>query len=613
MKIGEYFRVSRKLGITWRMEVMLLALLVMAAAFEGIGIGMLLPIIGFVESAGDISALAAESELWRRMIDVFQFVGLPITLGSLIAVSFGSILLRQAVSYARQIYYLRLREKLIFDACNQGFLRFLEADAAYHDREASGSVVNSLTTELRMAVDAIMSPIQIVSFCVMMVFYICLLMVLTGPVTVAVMVVFGLAIVALKRLLSKTLKTGEQLAEANKDMSAFVVQRLSSPRLVRLSGTEEAELTDLRRLTERQRDSTVHMKTYLARVDILLEPLSIGIGFAMLYLGVKYFAIGIEEIGIFAVVAMMRLLPTVQAVLRSSQTFLAFVGSLTAFERRIDEMLAARENRGGDLQFEGLHDAIRFADVGFHYETVENVPALHALNLTMPAGKMTALVGPSGAGKSTLVDLLPRLRDPSTGTVYFDNEPLRNFSVHSLRAGISYVSQLPVIFNVTVAQHIRYGKPNATDEEIQKAAELAGAADFISRLPGGFDALLGENGVRLSGGQRQRLDFARALVRQAPILIFDEPTSNLDAEAEERFRDVLERIRKETKATIVVVAHRLSTVATADQILVLKGGQVTEAGTHSELLTGGGWYAGAYAQQILATGKEKDGLQTAVG
>ena len=613
MTLRQYFRVSRKLGLTARSEAILIILLVTAAAFEGVGIGMLLPIVGYIQNAGDVSILAQESGLWRRLIQAFEYFGIPITLGTLIATSFVSILLRQCFFYARQIYSIRLRESLTRNACNLGFLRYLEADTAYHDREASGGVVNSLTTELRLAIDAILAPIGIFSYAFMMAFYIGLLLLLTGPVTFAVMAILGLVLFVQKSLLSKTLKTGKQYADANEKMSTFLVQRLGSARLVRLSGTEDAEIADMRTLTERQRASAVHMKTYIARAEVLMEPLAIGIGFIMIYFGTVYFSISIEEIGLFALVAMMRLLPALKAVVQTVQGFLAYLGSLSSFERRLDDMASAREHHGGVHHFDTLTDAIRFDNVGFHYDNNDGVSALHGVSMTIPANRMTALVGPSGAGKSTLVDLLPRLRDPTEGTITVDGRELRELSVESLRAGISYVSQSPVIFNVPVAQHIRYGKRDATDVEVRNAAVLAGAAEFIEALPAGYDTMLGEDGVRLSGGQRQRLDLARALVRRAPILILDEPTSNLDAEAEERFRDALDRIRRETAVTIIVVAHRLSTVATSDQIVTLENGCVSETGSHTELVKLGGWYAKAYAQQILSTDIRKDERQTATG
>src|SRR5690606_11715356 len=171
-----------------------------------------------------------------------------------------------------------------------------------------------------------------------------------------------------------------------------------------------------------------------------------------------------------------------------------------------------------------------------------------------------AIVGPSGAGKSTLIDLLPRLREPTSGTIFLDDTPITEFSVVSLRSGIAYVPQTPILFNESIADHIRLGKPDATADEVRVAAELAGADEFIRALPNAYDTVIGESGIRLSGGQRQRLDLARALVRSAYILILDEPTSNLDAESEENFRRTLLQLRKRSNTTVIVVAHRLSTI-----------------------------------------------------
>jgi ABC-type multidrug transport system fused ATPase/permease subunit len=260
-----------------------------------------------------------------------------------------------------------------------------------------------------------------------------------------------------------------------------------------------------------------------------------------------------------------------------------------------------KEPLGGIREFTSIKNAINFENVSFDYGAGASLPALDGVTLKIPAGYITALVGPSGSGKSTLIDLLPWLREPNVGRITFDGICSTEFSLKSLRSKIAFVPQSPQVFNESAAQHIRYGNAFATEEDIREAASLASAADFIDELPDGYDTLLGEDGVRLSGGQRQRLDLARALARKGDILILDEPASGLDADAEEKFRAALMRIRQETGMTVILIAHGFSTVVDADQIIVLQQGKVISSGTHESLMREGGWYAQAFNKQHRAT------------
>jgi ABC-type multidrug transport system fused ATPase/permease subunit len=350
-------------------------------------------------------------------------------------------------------------------------------------------------------------------------------------------------------------------------------------------------------LTQRQRDSAVRMKTSVAQVEFVIEPLVLLVGLLALYIGMEFLDLKLEEIGVFVVIALVRLLPSVKELIRVSQIGLGYVPSLRSLQTRLALMNQARETRGGSITFSGLKETLRFDDISFAYDQGGTVHALSHVSVKINAGQLVAVVGPSGAGKSTLIDLLPRLREPTSGNIYLDDVSLKDFSIESLRSGIAYVPQTPVLFNESIADHIRLGKPSASDQEIRAAAEQAGADHFISALADGYRTVIGEGGVRLSGGQRQRLDLARALVRSASILILDEPTSNLDADAEENFRQSLLRIRRRSNTTIIVVAHRFSTIVNADQIVVLDKGRVDASGTHRELMRMNGWYARAYRQQ----------------
>jgi ATP-binding cassette, subfamily B, bacterial len=237
---------------------------------------------------------------------------------------------------------------------------------------------------------------------------------------------------------------------------------------------------------------------------------------------------------------------------------------------------------------------IEFDNVSFGYDPKR--PVLRNVSFRIRAGEMVALVGPTGAGKTTVTSLLARFYDPTSGAVKIDGHDIRRFEQRSLRQQISFVLQETVLFHGTIAANISYGKPGATPDEILRAARVANAAEFIERMPEGYDTLVGERGVTLSGGQRQRIAIARALIRDTPILILDEPSSALDSASESLVFEALDNLIG--SMTSIVIAHRLSTIRRADVILVVKDGMIAESGSHEELMRLGGVYAELYAMQF---------------
>jgi ATP-binding cassette, subfamily B, bacterial MsbA len=247
------------------------------------------------------------------------------------------------------------------------------------------------------------------------------------------------------------------------------------------------------------------------------------------------------------------------------------------------------------IQLRPLKESIELRKVFFNYQS-EDRTILSGIDLTIPAGSMVALVGESGGGKSTVTKLILRLYDPVSGAVLWDGTDLREASIKSLRKHIALVTQETVLFNDTVRYNISYGRPDATDQEIEDAARIAYAHDFIKELPNGYGTIIGERGVFLSGGQRQRLAIARAILADAPVLILDEATSALDTESEQLIQQALSNLIK--NRTTIVIAHRLSTIRRADQIVVIERGKIIETGTHHTLLANNGQYRKLYELQF---------------
>ena len=249
-----------------------------------------------------------------------------------------------------------------------------------------------------------------------------------------------------------------------------------------------------------------------------------------------------------------------------------------------DAILRERQDAADPGRVRG---AIAFENIAFGYD--DETQVLRDVSFKIEPGQVVGIVGPTGSGKSTVLSLLPRIYDPSGGRILIDGVDVATFKLASLRAQVGFVLQETVLFRGTIRENIAYGRPGATDEEVVAAAKVANADEFIGRMPHGYDTVVGERGDTLSGGQRQRIGIARAVIRNSPIMILDEPTAALDTESEHLVIDALRELMK--GRTVIMIAHRLSTISHADKIVVLKDGVVAEEGSHSELLARNGVYA----------------------
>ncbi len=591
-----FFKHANAIGYRQRYILSILALQLVAVLFEGIGISAVLPVLQFVEAGGEFEKLNQSGIHWKYLIELAEVLNVPLSLPALLISVFTLIVLRQIFIYIRDIYSAWIQLKIIRHVRNEAFDGFLRADLSYHDEVETGRLVNELTTELVNAAASISTGLKFIGHLLTSAVYGVIVFTLSSSLSVFALIVLIVISGILLYVMRGIRSLGYLVTEANQEMAAFLIERLNSMRLVRLSNIEEAERTALQSYTESQRVSLFAQRKSMSLLSVLIEPMVLAVALSLLYIAVSSLAIELASILLFSFI-LLRLAPIVKEAVIHRQSYVALVASVEAVTKRLGELEWAKESDGGAEVLTEIKREIRFQNVKFKYQSAE-VNALDGLNLRLPAKNMTALVGPSGAGKSTIVDCLPRLRTIQSGDIFIDDSSIKKYSVKSLRQAMSFVPQVPQIFNVTAAEHIRYGSTDASDEEVRAAAILSQSDEFIVRMKSGYNTLLGEGGVHLSGGQRQRLDLARALVRNASVLVLDEPTSNLDPESEKRFLNALQKIRDKNSMTIVVIAHKLTTVKLADQVAVIENGRVTNVGTHDELLISNAWYKQAYGGDV---------------
>jgi subfamily B ATP-binding cassette protein MsbA len=391
-------------------------------------------------------------------------------------------------------------------------------------------------------------------------------------------------------------KLARESFEGSKHLTDTAQEALANQNIVKSYRGEARERTRFAQVAERIRRANLRSASISGMAPPIIELIGVMFVAALIFFGEREIRLGRMDLAQF-VLFLILLFRSYDPMRKLSRLHNSFSQALAAAQHVwevLDEHAEIKEKPKA-TEFRQLRKEIEFHDVHFGYAGEER-SVLHGVSLIVPAGKMVALVGESGGGKSTLTKLLPRFHDPSSGSVLWDGVELRDATLASLRRQIALVTQETVLFNDTVRYNITYGKPDATEGEIESAARAALAHDFISELPQGYDTIVGERGIFLSGGQRQRLAIARALLIDAPVLILDEATSALDAESEQLVQRAIGNLIR--NRTTIVIAHRLSTIRKADLIVVMERGRIIERGTHAELLARGGQYQKLYELQF---------------
>ena len=537
----------------------------------------------------------------RRVVDR----GFAESSGHILHAYFGMLIVVVAVlalaSAARYYLVITLGERVVADLRAAVFRRLAALDPSYFDATQSGEIVSRLTADTTQVKSAFGVSISIAlrnSF----LFFGAIAMMMVTSLKLSVLVLLAIPVIVLPLILSGLgVRRRARLAQDRlADAAAYAAEAIGAVRTMFAFGMERATADRFAAAAEETfaaaRRSTKARAILTGTAIFLVSASVVGV----LWYGAQDVLAGemtpgrLSQFVLYAVFA-------ASSLGQLSEVYGELAQAAGSAER-LGEILAARPTIFAPAQARRMPEppigAVTFADVHFAYPTRTGHAALHGLSFRLRPGERVALVGPSGAGKTTVLQLLLRFYDPLSGLVLVDGIPITDVDPTELRRRMALVPQEPTIFAATVLDNIRYGRPQASEEEVRRAASLASADGFISALPQGYATTIGERGVTLSGGQRQRIAIARAILKDAPILLLDEATSALDAESERAVQEALDRLMR--GRTTLVIAHRLATIRAADRILVLDQGRLVEEGTHESLLTRGGLYARLAALQFAS-------------
>lgn len=397
--------------------------------------------------------------------------------------------------------------------------------------------------------------------------------------------------------ISKKLKRRAQLGqEALGRLTSIVDEFISGIRVVKAFQKENYEVQRYQKQNDEYSRQSIAFRRRVELASPITEVISIVIICVILLYGGNLILNGNGDLKANEFIGFIALFSQFLLPIRNISSGISKINKALVSFARVQELLQVEpkiKEQSHPLSLASFEKEIRFENVSFRYK---DDWVLQNINLTIPKGKTVALVGQSGGGKSTLVDLIPRFYDPVEGRITIDGVDIKSLKLFDLRKEMGYVAQEGILFHDTILQNIAYGENTPDRAAVQKASEIANAAEFIEKLPHSYDTMIGERGTMLSGGQRQRISIARAVYRNPPILILDEATSNLDTESEKFVQDALEKIMQHR--TSIVIAHRLSTILNADKIVVIDKGKIVEEGTHNELIAAGGVYKKLYEIQF---------------
>ena len=512
-----------------------------------------------------------------------------IALGVLVAYS-----VRGIFSFFQSYLMRSAGSKIVRDIRNNLYQHIASLPMSFFSKDSTGAMISRIVNDAGSIQGLLAYTIKdlFVETCTIIVL-VSVAMYMRWDLTLIAVIILPLALYAVSRLGKRLKKVSMRVQEKIARITEILSESFSGIKIIKSFNREEEEISRFKRNNQDYYRDLMRSTRIIEATSLMMDIVAgLGIAFVIWYGGRLVVDKTITPGGFFSFLTAIFMIYTPARRLVGVHNSLQQV---KAPLERIDSVLEESKEKSGEKTLEGISREVVFSNVSFRYENTKD-DALEDISLKVRKGEVIALVGRSGAGKTTFVDLLSRFYNPASGAISIDGINISDVTLKSLRQLIGIVSQDIILFNDTVRANIAYGRKGASEQEIVDAATAAFAHDFILELPQGYDTVIGERGIRLSGGQKQRLSIARAILKNPPILIFDEATSSLDTASEMMVQKALEMLME--GRTTFVIAHRLSTVRKADRIVVFDKGKIVESGTHDELLTANGIYRRLYDLQF---------------
>ena len=509
----------------------------------------------------------------------------------------GTLLIKSVSTYI-QVYLLNsVAQNVIADTQIKLFKKIINADLAWLHKIHSAKIISNFLYDVTLLQDSVSSSLAngVKDFLTL----ICLVGVMYYQdwvlATIAI-IAFPLVGLLSRQLGKRIKKASTETQEETGIMASILSENLDGTRIVKAYQQEDREIKKLSDSVYRRMNKILKAINTRGATSPFAEFLAgFGIAGTLYYAGLRGLQgeLPLNEFVSFLGAMMLAFQPLRRLAAVNTTLQEGFAAAIRVFDLLDQKSLINEEINAQELS--NPNSDILFDNVTLSYDGQKN-SALKNISLEIPNGKITALVGPSGSGKSSILNLIPRFYDPKSGAILIGNQNIRHLTMQSLRSKIALVNQEPILFDMSIKDNILYGNPNANDQEIEDASKSSASDEFITKLPEGYNTIVGEDGYSLSGGQKQRISLARAFLKDAPILLLDEATSSLDTESEHLVQEAINTLMK--NRTTLIIAHRLSTIINSDNIIVIDNGEVVESGTHSELIKNDGMYKKLYEREF---------------